>query len=220
MSSSERKFYNVILKIFLSLSEQLSKHFASNCQGEDLVPLLLRGGATVNSQRSEDAWTPLFLAAMLGRQETASLLLQAGADTSVLDNTGRTADMVARQFGQHSLADMILSPRNKYRPTFPAQFMEFLKASTTEESCTILWDEHLDWRDEETGATLLHIACWTGNVNLLRSFCNDIAVSSYFTLSLTVSLPRLTGQETVCSLDQGRPLPADVCHYQRPDWDC
>ena len=71
------------------------------------------------------------------------------------------------------------SPRNKYRPTFPAQFMEFLKSSSTEESCTILWDQHLDWRDEDTGATLLHIACWTGNINLLRTFSNDISVSFY-----------------------------------------
>ena len=135
------------------------------------------------------------MAAMLGRLDTANLLLQAGADTSVLDSLDRTADLVARHFGHHSVADIILrsvltvngdlsflipslhySPRNKYRPTFPAQFMEFLKSSSTEESCTILWDQHLDWRDEDTGATLLHIACWTGNIALLRTFSNDISV--------------------------------------------
>ena len=117
---------------------------------------------------------------MLGKLDTATLLLQAGADTSVRDTSGRTADLVAREFGYHSLADMILSPRNKYRPTFPAQFMEFLKSSSTEEACTILWDEHLDWRDEDSGATLLHIACWTGNVNLLRSFSNDMSVGLHY----------------------------------------
>ena len=135
------------------------------------------------------------MAAMLGRLDTANLLLQAGADTSVRDSLDRTADIVARSFGHHSVADIIIrslrtvsgvflllflflpcSPRNKYRPTFPAQFMEFLKSSSTEESCTILWDQHLDWRDEDTGATLLHIACWTGNIALLRTFSNDISV--------------------------------------------
>ena len=55
--------------------------------------------------------------------------------------------------------------------------MEFLKSSAVDEACIILWDEHLDWRDEMSGATLLHVACWTGNINLFRSFCNDISVS-------------------------------------------
>ena len=55
--------------------------------------------------------------------------------------------------------------------------MEFLKSSAADEACIILWDEHLDWRDEMSGATLLHVACWTGNINLFRSFCNDISVS-------------------------------------------
>ena len=65
--------------------------------------------------------------------------------------------------------------------------MEFLKSSSTEESCTILWDGHLDWRDEETGATLLHIACWTGNIALLRTFSNDISVGFYSIIPPTLS---------------------------------
>ena len=48
------------------------------------------------------------MAAMLGRLETANLLLQAGADTTVRDSQDRTADIVARHFGHHSVADMIL----------------------------------------------------------------------------------------------------------------
>ena len=48
------------------------------------------------------------MAAMLGRLETANLLLQAGADTTVRDNLHRTADVVARHFGHHSVADIIL----------------------------------------------------------------------------------------------------------------
>ena len=84
---------------------------------------------------------------------------------------------VARQYGHHMVADIITSPRDKHRPTFPTQFMEFLKASAGEEAVVILWDEHLEWRDERTGATLLHVAAWTGNINLFRAFCNDISVS-------------------------------------------
>ena len=32
------------------------------------------------------------------------------------------------------VADIITSPRDKHRPTFPTQFMEFLKASAGEEA--------------------------------------------------------------------------------------
>ena len=62
-----------------------------------------------------------------------------------------------------------------YRPQFPTQFMEFLNSSAAEDACVILWDEHLEWRDP-AGCSLLHIACWTGNLNLFRQFCNDITV--------------------------------------------
>ena len=65
-------------------------------------------GSNVNKQRKGDDWTPLFVAAMLGRQEVALLLLQAGADTRITDNEDRTADMVARQFGHHMVADTII----------------------------------------------------------------------------------------------------------------
>ena len=71
----------------------------------------------------------------------------------------------------------MFSPRDKYRPQFPIQFMEFLKTSAQPDSCTILWDEHLEWRDD-SGCTLLHIACWTGNLELFKLFCGDTSVSS------------------------------------------
>ena len=102
----------------------------------------------------------------------ALLLVQAGADTRLTDSDERTADMVsvscqpirsllkanqkhchvnwnarfqvARQYGHHMVADIINSPRDKHRPTFPTQFMDFLKASAGDEACVILWDEHLE----------------------------------------------------------------------------
>ena len=62
----------------------------------------------MNKQRKGDDWTPLFVAAMLGRLDVALLLLQAGADVRMMDNEDRTADMVARHFGHHMVADAIL----------------------------------------------------------------------------------------------------------------
>ena len=61
----------------------------------------------MNKQRKGDDWTPLFVAAMLGRMEVVLLLVQAGADTRLMDTEERTADMVARQYGHHMVADII-----------------------------------------------------------------------------------------------------------------
>ena len=44
---------------------------------------------------------------MLGRQDIATLLLQAGADPRVEDEEDRTAEMVATQYGHHMVADII-----------------------------------------------------------------------------------------------------------------
>jgi len=162
----------------------------SHCQASQLVPILLRAGANVNKQRKGDGWTPLFVAAMLGRLDIATLLLQAGADTRVEDEEDRTAEMIAHQYGHHMVADIINSPREKYRPEFPTQFMEFLKTSSQPDSCTILWDEHIDWRDE-SGCTLLHIACWTGNIELFKLFCLDTNGRKLLALSSTCGLSPL-----------------------------
>ena len=64
-------------------------------------------GANVNKQRQGDEWSPLFVAAMLGRLEVTLLLVQAGADTRLQDTEERTADMVARMYGHHMVADII-----------------------------------------------------------------------------------------------------------------
>merc|ERR1712106_407091 len=102
----------------------------------------------------------------------------------------RTAEAIAHQYGHHMVADTINSPRDKYRPEFPIEFMEFLKTSAQPDSCTILWDEHVDWRDE-SGCTLLHIACWTGNIELFKLFCGDSNGRKLLALSTTSGLSPL-----------------------------
>jgi len=163
---------------------------ASHCQADKLVPILLKAGSHVNKIRSGDGWTPLFISAMLGRLDIANLLLQAGADPRIEDEGERTAQMVATQYGHHMVADIINSPRDKYRPQFPTQFMDFLKTSAQPDSCTILWDEHLEWKDE-SGCTLLHISCWTGNMELFKLFCADSSGRKLLALSTSSGLSPL-----------------------------
>ena len=47
-----------------------------HCQATELVPILLRAGSNVNAQRSNDGFSALHVAAMVGRLEVANLLLQ------------------------------------------------------------------------------------------------------------------------------------------------
>jgi len=173
----------------------------THCQATELVPILLRAGSNVNAQRTNDGFSALHVAAMVGRLEVANLLLQAGADTTLEDNEGRTAGMVAEMYKHLPVADCINSPREKYRPEFPTQYMEFLKTSAQPDSCTILYDEHLDWRDQG-GASLLHVACWTGNLELFRAFCLDANGRKLLTLPTTAGLTPLmfaiiNGQATI-----------------------
>ena len=61
-------------------SESLSKKFIPNpspfTKATELVPILLRAGSNVNAQRTNDGFSALHVAAMVGRLEVANLLLQ------------------------------------------------------------------------------------------------------------------------------------------------
>ena len=114
-------------------------------------------------------------------------MIQAGADITLEDKEGHTAAQIGEQYSHQAVADTIKSPREKYRPEFPIAYMDFLAASAQvggctsphlpqPDTCTILYDEHIDWRDPG-GASLLHVACWTGNLELFRAFCLDSNVS-------------------------------------------
>ena len=70
----------------------------------------------MNAARSSDGWTPLFVAAMLGRLEVVLVLLQSGADPALLDTSGRSAAALASQYSHHAVADTLVSPRDRYRP--------------------------------------------------------------------------------------------------------
>ena len=64
-------------------------------------------GAKVDMQRWTDGWTALHMAAMMGLEEVALMLLQAGASTHLEDEEGMRPSQVARQWRHTSVADII-----------------------------------------------------------------------------------------------------------------
>lgn len=70
------------------------------------IHLLIKAGADVNS-RDEDGITPLMEAAWFGIGEGVQVLLNAGADKSLLDNSGRSAYKTATSRGHCDVAEML-----------------------------------------------------------------------------------------------------------------
>jgi len=57
--------------------------------------------------------TPLIFAALFGRDEVVQLLLVNGADTTLKDNAGRTAEAVAREKAYTRIAEMLRKQSKK-----------------------------------------------------------------------------------------------------------
>ena len=67
----------------------------------------------MNQPRWSDKWTVLHVAAMVGAREVTGMLLQAGANTTLLDEEGRTAAQLAKGYGFIVLSDTInMAPKH------------------------------------------------------------------------------------------------------------
>ena len=62
------------------------------------VQLLARLGVNVNTKNPHNGRTPLHVAAMFGRCDSAKCLLDAGADPILKDNLGRTPFSLAEKY--------------------------------------------------------------------------------------------------------------------------
>ena len=63
-------------------------------------------GAKINQQRWSDGWTVLHLAAIFGNIEVVKILLEAGANTKMVNSCNLTPADVARNFGYESIAKL------------------------------------------------------------------------------------------------------------------
>ena len=87
---------------------QTALHYAvCHKYAKRLVSILVERGAELNPVRKTDGWTPLHLAAMFGKCDVAHVLLEAGVDTSIKDDDGKTAEDVAKQYRKYNFADFL-----------------------------------------------------------------------------------------------------------------
>jgi ankyrin repeat protein len=68
---------------------------------------LLKKGASPNTKRSKDGWTPLHQAASRGVASIVSVLLEHGADPGAKDDNGQTPHDVAREKKRTSVVKLL-----------------------------------------------------------------------------------------------------------------
>jgi len=84
--------------------------YASSGPYPETVEYLLKNGADINAQGTAEGFTALMTAAAEGQLEIVRLLLVHGADQTLTDKDGDTAESFARQNGHSSVIAMLESP--------------------------------------------------------------------------------------------------------------
>ncbi|WP_424244706.1 ankyrin repeat protein [Elusimicrobium posterum] len=74
---------------------------------EAVVKLLIASGAQLNVQVGETGATPLILASMMNKKNIVQILLDAGADTSIKTEKGKTALDYANEKGYKDIAALL-----------------------------------------------------------------------------------------------------------------
>lgn len=75
---------------------------------ENIAALLIQQGAKVDAQDTSTQATPLHLAALYGRENIANLLIQKGANVNAVMKFGITPLLVASQFKQAQIVQLLL----------------------------------------------------------------------------------------------------------------
>lgn len=81
--------------------------YAATGPNVETVGLLLSHGAEINATDSGEQWTPLMFSAAEGHSDVVHLLLDQGADPTVIDTDGDSAASFARQRGHLKLAELL-----------------------------------------------------------------------------------------------------------------
>ncbi|CAG8630774.1 5398_t:CDS:2, partial [Acaulospora colombiana] len=99
-------------------------HLAAGAGHAEICQLLTsRARETLDIPDKYNEWTPLFHAAQKGRTPSVKVLLEAGCDTTVTDELGRTPIFYAGWYGHIDCVELLLSSsrkhKHKQRPHIP-----------------------------------------------------------------------------------------------------
>jgi ankyrin repeat protein len=107
----EQKNEDGTLKFDINAKTKLYKntalHFAVRTGDKDIVELLIKNGAEVNSELST-GHTPLMLAVRSGNEEIVNLLLQNGAKINLKNKKDHTPLMLAVRSGNEAIVNLLL----------------------------------------------------------------------------------------------------------------
>ncbi|CAG0896417.1 unnamed protein product [Cyprideis torosa] len=126
-----------------------------------VVKLLLHHGADPEAVTSPLNRTPLHLAAT---PETATLLIDNGAEVNVRDRWGQTPLHLASRRGHHSIVDLLLAHGADVLATDDEGRTPLSYAKTEEVILVMIGlTEDLNRQDQQNGNTLLHSCCLHGS---------------------------------------------------------
>ena len=74
----------------------------------NLIRYLVSRGADLNTARTSDGWTPLYLAVVFNRKALVNLLLANGAQAKVTDKAGKSPEDWAEKYGLHGIKDILI----------------------------------------------------------------------------------------------------------------
>lgn len=192
-----------------------------------LIMLFIQKAAshTWLSFRNNIFQTPLHLAVLTRQVKVVRALMAAGADISVRDKDGNTALHIACRDGLFDIAGNLLEPiryneviNNGYKAPYQKIPQDLAVANYEGLSCLHLaaMNDHieivelleskgvdLNIREIKTGRTILHNACLSGNIKLVRQLlkyrsCN-INARTYDGLT-PFDLARIKNDESICMI--------------------
>lgn len=171
----------VITHIYTNATEITPLSFAVSNGQKEIIKLLLKNGAELNKNESEENITPLMRASYEGFKEIVELLIKAKADINSEDSYGKTALVLASEKGHRDVVEILLNNQADPNLTYISDFGEdtpLLQASDAgfSEIVELLLNANANANAQcENGWTALAIAAVGGHRRIIELLLDNNA---------------------------------------------